>query len=1538
VSNTERSVENPSSRTGLLATLRASLGARWSGAPAHRREALALVAPPAAPARSSAAPNAAEGAQDGAGQGRREAACSARDRTRTPACAVLSGALALLLVCLLAPSAALASSAHAFSHAFGAPGAGAGQLALAPVIYEEGNGARSGGSGLAVNAETGDVYVADTENHRVVEFTAAGTFIRAFGADVGGPGVDVCTAGCLAGSAASSPGAFEKPTFIVVDNAPGGEGDLYVGDLGDQTITKLDSEGNLIASWGSGGQLKEAATSATGSGDIPANLATGSGDVNARSTSITSVSTESGAFEVGQGIEGQGIQFATYITAVGTGTLTLSRPAGFESHPGAHLTTRRNFVTGLSVSAGAFLLGQEISGPGIPAGTEIIEAGPGALELSQDASAGASGLALAASATVPLALSGLAVDSTGRLWADNTANVFAFARAGAFATGFTPHIEGYVSQGFNPRPFGLALDSAGNLYFVGGFDEVMKFDSGGETLGVLTRLPLQNGGVPVTGLALDSAGDDPYVDLGSQVAHLAPSCTPDPEPNGGNTCPPTESFGSAQLEASSQGSGLAVDPTDHTVYAADSAAAKVYAYADVLDAETEAAGEEEATSATLNGTVNPRGAAITACSFEYGTTTAYGKSMPCEDPGAGEISGSSPVPVHAGLTRLKPNATYHFRLVLSSAQVPSLKAEDLTFQTKPEAAIEAAAATEVTDTTALLTATVNPKGVPVTSCSFEYDTAPYAPEEAPHGTAVPCEPTPGSGTFGIPVSHSIEGLSPNTTYHFRVVVADANGTATSPDHTFVFLSGPLGLQHGCANEALRGENSSLALPDCRAYEQVTPTHKNGALIGAVFFGLLSQVAADGERVIAPSIQCFGGSPSCIATRQNEGAPFAFERSEAGWKTNPLALPASQFTTSTSWLYSAATGAALYSSPTAPAGEDDFYGRSLDGAVTHIGPLGPPEAGARGVTNVAGTFDTATANLSHLLYEPEFTTGGAASRWPFDLGNGPSSVYEYAAPASQPLLVGVSGGRESTALVSRCGTEIGADLKSSSHFQALSADGRVVYFTAAKCLAAQNGGTKLPADTVYARVDGELEDAHTVAISNPTPSECGSGPAAEEEACGKAPPAAGFFAGASQDGQLAYFASTRQLTDQASQDSTASDTASGEGCSQTTGQNGCNLYLYDLGAEAGHHLTAVSAGDTSGEGPRFQGMLALSADGNRAYFLAKGALAANPGAALDVETGEAQRAEAGSNNLYLYDADEEKVSFIATLPAADSVEWASQEGALTTANVSPDGSHLVFESHAGLTPDATRPESPTQVYRYDAQSGQLVRLSIGARGFGDDGNSTEVDANILRASRAMALAPVPARRDPTMSDNGRFVFFTSPAALTPGALDNAPIDTKGDLAENLYEWEADGAGGCAEARGCVQLISDGRDTTESGTISSVGLLGTDAEGKNVFFSTASRLTPADTDTQRDYYDARIGGGFPRPASGPICETSDGCHTQGTTPGPPQTHGTAAFNGPGNVHETKCRKGFVKRHGKCVKKHHKRRHHHKRAASHKRGGHK
>jgi hypothetical protein len=71
-------------------------------------------------------------------------------------------------------------------------------------------------------------------------------------------------------------------------------------------------------------------------------------------------------------------------------------------------------------------------------------------------------------------------------------------------------------------------------------------------------------------------------------------------------------------------------------------------------------------SAALYGSVNPNGAPVSACYFEYGSGSSYGKSIECgfvsEASGFPE-AGTSPVPVFARIYGLSPATTYHVRLV-----------------------------------------------------------------------------------------------------------------------------------------------------------------------------------------------------------------------------------------------------------------------------------------------------------------------------------------------------------------------------------------------------------------------------------------------------------------------------------------------------------------------------------------------------------------------------------------------------------------------------------------------------------------------------------------------------------------------------------------------------------------------------------------------------------------------------------------------------------------------------------------------------------
>ena len=183
------------------------------------------------------------------------------------------------------------------------------------------------------------------------------------------------------------------------------------------------------------------------------------------------------------------------------------------------------------------------------------------------------------------------------------------------------------------------------------------------------------------------------------------------------------------------------------------------------------------TSATLNARVNPDGRKVTACEFEYGTSTSYGSSAPCSAlPG----EGSRPVAVSAKVSGLEPNTEYHFRVATKSA-AGTIEGVDVTFKTLKVVApsVETKAATAVGQTGATLNASVNPRGGPLSTCEFEYGTS------TGYGSSVSCKALPGSGSSPMPVSAPVTaGLKENTEYHVRFSATNAAGTNKGEDMTF----------------------------------------------------------------------------------------------------------------------------------------------------------------------------------------------------------------------------------------------------------------------------------------------------------------------------------------------------------------------------------------------------------------------------------------------------------------------------------------------------------------------------------------------------------------------------------------------------------------------------------------------------------------------------------------------------------------------------------------------------------------------------------
>jgi phosphodiesterase/alkaline phosphatase D-like protein len=183
--------------------------------------------------------------------------------------------------------------------------------------------------------------------------------------------------------------------------------------------------------------------------------------------------------------------------------------------------------------------------------------------------------------------------------------------------------------------------------------------------------------------------------------------------------------------------------------------------------------EEQRTSAKLEGEVNPGGEAVTSCEFEYGTSTAYGKTAACAtSPG----SGTSPVAVRAEATGLTAQTTYHYRLVARNAHGPRAGA-DHEFTTLPAVeGVLTGQASDVQGTTATLGGSLEPNGND-THYFFEYGLS----ESYGSTTA---GPDAGSATEDKQVSVPVGALEPNQIYHYRLVAENTFGKTFGADTAF----------------------------------------------------------------------------------------------------------------------------------------------------------------------------------------------------------------------------------------------------------------------------------------------------------------------------------------------------------------------------------------------------------------------------------------------------------------------------------------------------------------------------------------------------------------------------------------------------------------------------------------------------------------------------------------------------------------------------------------------------------------------------------
>ena len=247
----------------------------------------------------------------------------------------------------------------------------------------------------------------------------------------------------------------------------------------------------------------------------------------------------------------------------------------------------------------------------------------------------------------------------------------------------------------------------------------------------------------------------------------------------------------------------------------------------------------------------------------------------------GEI-GTGKKEVHADLSGLDKEALYHYRLVAKNANA-TINGKDETFKTPSKPGIGDLWSEDVGFAEATLKAQLNPENSP-TSYRFEWGL------DTSYGQSTE-EVAIGSDGANHTVSLALAGLLQGVTYHYRVVAENGIGTTESADHAFTTFPAPLPARADCPNPGFR-TGASAALPDCRAFEMVSPLDKGNVDISAPITGSerfragLDQSADDGNGFSFSSERSFGDAVSAPFSSQ-----YLATRVEGqGWSSHGISPP------------------------------------------------------------------------------------------------------------------------------------------------------------------------------------------------------------------------------------------------------------------------------------------------------------------------------------------------------------------------------------------------------------------------------------------------------------------------------------------------------------------------------------------------------------------------------------------------------------------------------------------------------------------------
>jgi hypothetical protein len=608
---------------------------------------------------------------------------------------------------------------------------------------------------------------------------------------------------------------------------------------------------------------------------------------------------------------------------------------------------------------------------------------------------------------------------------------------------------------------------------------------------------------------------------------------------------------------------------------------------------------------------------------------------------------------------------------------------------------------EVTTSEAKLGALLSPGGIPA-SYRFEYGpTAAYG-----SSTPIPAGNV-GEGFASKTVWADASGLEPGTTYHYRVVAENEMGTVYGPDRTFTTLTVE---QAACPNEEFRG-GFSARLPDCRAYELVTPPVKSSVEFDRGVDKHGSVVAAGGEALSMYGKEPFPGAPT-------GGENYVATREPSGWRlevVDPIesysgVVCANENNTFVSVYSEDVSGEVISLGANSSAAQPYYANKEACNSkglqIAKGEPVGYQnllvrdnqtgeyrlvnnlESAPPGVTPADAYFQGASADLSHVVFSEQAPLAHGALY-------GVENLYEWDEGVVRLLTVLPNKTPAAGSLA--------AEHSTPAHEQVISGEGSHVFFT--------SGGN------LYVRIDGE----RTVQVDK-----------AQTKAVGSS--GGGVFQAASADGSRVLFTDTSQLTT----DSTAT---AGEPdlyeCVLSAGASECDLIDLTV-AKAGEHADVQHVS------------LLGAKDSSHVYFAAMGVLAANKREYQNSEGNTVtEEARKGEENLYL--SEDGRIAFIATL----------NKGDYGRGEVSADGEWFAFQSLKNLTGYA-KGATTSEIFLYSASSGQLVCASC-----------LPSDEAPVASPESLDAAPEAPGGTRHLLDGGR-VFFETPEALVPSDT-NGQID-------------------------------------------------------------------------------------------------------------------------------------------------------------------